>query len=706
MENIITDDSLAVRYRPHLFSEIVGNSSNIRSITGFLSKGQLPKTFGFFGEPGSGKCIVGDSLVLTRNGLEYISEFTSELGFVEKQIPLYTNNGIKKTSHVFKEEKANTICIETEEGYSIEGTPEHKVMVLTENLTYEWKQLSDIIVSDIIVLRTRIFSNRKINKNSKEFGLFFALLLSNSIKKKEFKELKQDLYPKTSLDEIYNGFSLPKDLRCPKSIEVWNSFYQYFSNMSNSSMTFSNVSIAKQLQILLLNLGAFTKRQDTKLEYSFYDYSNIFSTITNFQLNLTEDNELYKYKDTYISQALIHNMLKTTEKLYKTSDFFSKVKTIKHFMNRTVYDVTEPVTHSFIANGMINHNTTTARILAMTVNCENIAKNIEKGKIEPCLKCNSCKLALQGRHPDIKEMNAGGEEGNVESIRALLQNIRFSPRFNTKVYIIDEAHNLTNSARQNLLKPLEEPPKKVLWILCTTDPEKLPKAALSRCVKLYFEYPTFKDCYQRLWKVCKLEYGENKDRVKPFIKTIASNCNNQMRDSYSVLERIAAFIENNKDCSDEEIKEQFTNILTNLGELTTPAIRFITHLLMNHYSLPLSIINDLDAARMSEFLNILARHAHYASMYLAFKKEEDVNKMKKQKFYGVNLIRFNNAIEEVYKKLEKKGLSSGQILGRVVLLTGGILEAINRNRQGLLTAEQSIMYGINYYMTNFLKQDN
>ena len=84
--------------------------------------------------------------------------------------------------------------------------------------------------------------------------------------------------------------------------------------------------------------------------------------------------------------------------------------------------------HGLIANGMINHNTTTARLLAMTVNCQNIEENIKKGKVEPCLKCTSCKLALANKHPDIRELNAGGEEGNVDAIRRLLQDL--------KIYII------------------------------------------------------------------------------------------------------------------------------------------------------------------------------------------------------------------------------------------------------------------------------
>lgn len=105
--------------------------------------------------------------------------------------------------------------------------------------------------------------------------------------------------------------------------------------------------------------------------------------------------------------------------------------------------------HGFLGNGQLPRTwlmsgdpgagkTTLGRLLAMTVNCQNIGASIKEGKIEPCLKCTSCKLAMQNKHPDIFELNAGGEEGNVQSIRNLLDNMKLSPRFNIKCFILDE----------------------------------------------------------------------------------------------------------------------------------------------------------------------------------------------------------------------------------------------------------------------------
>ena len=330
---------------------------------------------------------------------------------------------------------------------------------------------------------------------------------------------------------------------------------------------------------------------------------------------------------------------------------------------------------------------------------------IEKGKVEPCLKCKSCELALKNQHPDIRELNAGSEEGNVDGMRRLLQDLKISPRYNTKVFILDEIHLSSSAGKSVLLKPIEEPPKHVLWCLCTTDPDKLPKALLTRCVKLFFTYPTMMECSRKLWKVCKKEFENDiSEKIKPFIKSIALNSNCQMRDSYSILEKLGAIVKANPDISNTELKKQLGNVVTNLNDLITPTIRFITHTLLERYSLPLTLANELNQSRLSEFLNILVKHAHYASLYYALKKENKLNEMNKKMFYGINAVRFDKALEDVYTRLEGLGITAEQIFTRSISLTTSILEAINKNRQGLLLPYQSVLYGIDKYITHLGKE--
>ena len=116
--------------------------------------------------------------------------------------------------------------------------------------------------------------------------------------------------------------------------------------------------------------------------------------------------------------------------------------------------------------------TTTARLLAMAVNCERDEK--------PCGECESCLLVRQGNHPDVTELDAASNN-SVEDIRDLREKVYLSSvRGGRRVWVLDEAHMLSKSASNALLKTLEEPPEGLVFVLATTEPEKLPPTILSR----------------------------------------------------------------------------------------------------------------------------------------------------------------------------------------------------------------------------------
>ena len=123
--------------------------------------------------------------------------------------------------------------------------------------------------------------------------------------------------------------------------------------------------------------------------------------------------------------------------------------------------------------------TTMARLLAKAVNCENPAE-------APCGVCQNCIAATEGTHPDIIEINAANET-HVEDIRELIERSSLAPmQGKHKVYIIDEVHQLSSAASSALLKTLEEPPENVIFILATTDPQKLLPTIISRCQRFDF----------------------------------------------------------------------------------------------------------------------------------------------------------------------------------------------------------------------------
>ncbi|MGC6433279.1 MAG: DNA polymerase III subunit gamma/tau, partial [Crocinitomicaceae bacterium] len=120
--------------------------------------------------------------------------------------------------------------------------------------------------------------------------------------------------------------------------------------------------------------------------------------------------------------------------------------------------------------------TTTARILAKTINCFNLSETIDA-----CDECESCKSFNSGASLNVYELD-GASNNSVDDIRALIDQVRIAPQLGThKVYIIDEVHMLSNSAFNAFLKTLEEPPKHAIFILATTEKHKIIPTILSRC---------------------------------------------------------------------------------------------------------------------------------------------------------------------------------------------------------------------------------
>jgi DNA polymerase-3 subunit gamma/tau len=136
--------------------------------------------------------------------------------------------------------------------------------------------------------------------------------------------------------------------------------------------------------------------------------------------------------------------------------------------------------------------TTTARILAKSLNCN------EGANIHPCQKCQSCKEITLSRNLDVIEIDGASNRG-IDEIRNLREGVRYSPIHGRyKIYIIDEVHMLTQEAFNALLKTLEEPPPKVIFIFATTNPMKIPTTILSRCQRFVFKRLSIKEISSRL----------------------------------------------------------------------------------------------------------------------------------------------------------------------------------------------------------------
>lgn len=191
--------------------------------------------------------------------------------------------------------------------------------------------------------------------------------------------------------------------------------------------------------------------------------------------------------------------------------------------------IKDKISHAYIFNGPRGTGkTSTAKLFAKTINCEKPQAGI------PCNKCITC-LNYENS-PDIIEIDAASNNG-VDEIRELRENAKVMPTFSKyKVYIIDEVHMLSQSAWNAFLKILEEPPKHVVFILATTEIQKIPITILSRCQRFTFKKIAIDDIYINLKKICE---NENILAEAEALKYIAEMSDGGMRDSLSVLDQLS-----------------------------------------------------------------------------------------------------------------------------------------------------------------------
>jgi len=186
--------------------------------------------------------------------------------------------------------------------------------------------------------------------------------------------------------------------------------------------------------------------------------------------------------------------------------------------------------------------TTAARLITKAVNClkskggePRSARLDARSAGEPCNKCKNCTAINEGRFLDLVEMDAASNRG-IDDIRSLREKIRLAPTAaKFKVYIIDEVHMLTAEAFNALLKTLEEPPQHAIFVLCTTEPNKVPETIRSRCQCFRFKRASQKDVLKKLKMICQAEKAEV---AETDLRLIARAANGGFRDAETILEQV------------------------------------------------------------------------------------------------------------------------------------------------------------------------
>jgi DNA polymerase-3 subunit gamma/tau len=240
------------------------------------------------------------------------------------------------------------------------------------------------------------------------------------------------------------------------------------------------------------------------------------------------------------------------------------------------------VAHGYIFSGQRGTGkTTVARILARCLNC------VEGPTATPCGVCASCLEITASGAPDVIEIDAASNRG-INEMRELRENVRYQPaRDRYKVFIIDEAHQITNEAFNALLKTIEEPPPWVVFVLCTTEAHKIPATIASRCQHFSFRSVGFEDLAARMAWICQQE-GIEADAEA--LAVLAQAGEGSVRDSLSALDQAIA-------CCGSKLDAAEVRAL--LGAFSLESLEQVTQALVSN-----------DSRRMLEVVDELERNGH------------------------------------------------------------------------------------------------
>lgn len=236
------------------------------------------------------------------------------------------------------------------------------------------------------------------------------------------------------------------------------------------------------------------------------------------------------------------------------------------------------IAHGYIFSGQRGTGkTTTARIVARCLNCE-------KGPTDqPCGVCASCLEVTAGGSVDVIEIDAASNRG-INEMRELRENVRYQPaRDRYKIFIIDEAHQITSEAFNALLKTIEEPPPWAVFILCTTESHKIPATIASRCQHFSFRSVDFNDLIARMREICAQEGIDADDEA---LSVLAQAGEGSVRDSLSALDQAIACCGNKLDAA---------QVRALLGAFSLDAMAQVTTALANQDGgAVLALVDDLE----------------------------------------------------------------------------------------------------------------
>jgi DNA polymerase-3 subunit gamma/tau len=333
--------------------------------------------------------------------------------------------------------------------------------------------------------------------------------------------------------------------------------------------------------------------------------------------------------------------------------FFSEIVGQEHVVQTLTNAIaSNSIAHAYLFTGPRGTGKTTlGRLLAKALNCQ----NRKEGEAEPCNNCSSCLEINSGKAIDLIEIDAASNRG-IDEIRELKENIGFSPvKSKYKVFIIDEAHQLTKEAANALLKTLEEPPSHVVFVLATTEAHKMIPTIVSRCQRFDFRRLKLEEVVKRLEKILNLEKIKFEEDA---LELIAASSGGSIRDAETLLDQAVSF-------SGKELKKEFVEKLLGVGDKSL-VFDFLNYLSKKDTKRAVQFLEEivLKGVDMQEFLKLLTAvlreilllkigYQPKSSFSLAI-SEEERNKIKKlgEKFSEVEIKNIIDKFIEVSQKIK------------------------------------------------------
>ncbi|KCZ66547.1 DNA polymerase III subunit gamma/tau [Clostridium sporogenes] len=281
--------------------------------------------------------------------------------------------------------------------------------------------------------------------------------------------------------------------------------------------------------------------------------------------------------------------------------------------------------------------TSTAKILSKAVNCLNLKDG------EPCNECEICNKINSGTLMDVIEMDAASKR-KLEDIKEVIENVKYPPQEGkNKVYIMDEVHMLTQEAVNAFLKTLEEPPSNVIFILATTDPQKLPITILSRCQRFDFRRIRNEEIFERLRSIVSEQgiYADDKS-----LNLIARMSDGAMRDALSILDQVI---------STGDGKVEYDQVLDMLGLVTNENLLRITNsIIEKDVEKSMRIIEDivLSGKDIYNFIKDMITHLRNILMVKVSKNPNEILDMSSENIDLVKEQAEKIRIEEIMRNIK------------------------------------------------------